>query len=310
MKRWSGPAGGFSARHRHHALALDAGADLVRMWLPDGELISFPTPGGATRLTTARTDAAPTIVAASRHAIRRRLPRITRRRRGGFCVAATVSACASGATRRRLQAELHQLNRDQPVLLMDAPLAAAAGAGVDTASALPRVVLDVGVHGSEAAIIAEGRVLDAAGCPEGCHAVERAILGHLYRRHHILATPRAGWQALHAGAATVTDAHEDSPHRVQVSPAELAADISGPIAGIVTTVRRLTERGAAVLDRDPLEHGVLLVGGGALVPQLARTIRAELGTQVHIPRDPRRVAARGVGLLVAEAERHPRLWDN
>ena len=309
MKRWTG-SGGFGGRHRHHAVGLDAGADMVRMWLPDGELITFAAPIAATRLTALRTDATPTIVAASQHAIRRRLPRATRRRRRGFCVAATVPACAGGPTRRRLQAQLHELNRDQPVLLMDAPLAAAAGAGVETASTLPRVVLDVGVHGSEAAIIAEGRVLDAAGCPEGCHAVERAILTHLYRRHHILATPQAGWQALHVGAAIVTDAQVDLPHRVRLSPAELAADISGPIAGIVRTVRRLTERGASVLDRDPLEHGVLLVGGGALVPQLARTIRAELGTQVRIPRDPRRVAARGVGLLVAEAERHPRLWDN
>jgi rod shape-determining protein MreB len=309
MTRRTG-TGGFAARHRHHALALDAGADTVRLWLPDGELIAFDTPVSATRPATARTDASPTIVAASRHAIRRRLPRLTRRRRGGFRVAATVPACASRTTRRRLHAELHELNRHQPVLLMDAPLAAAAGAGVDTASTLPRVVLDVGVHGSEAAVIAEGRVVDAAGCTEGCHDIEQAILAHLYRRHHVLATPHAGWQALRVGSATVMDPRMDAPYPLQVSAAELAADIGVPVAGIVGTVRRLTERAGAVLDRDPLEHGVLLVGGGALVPQLAKTIRAELGTQVHVPRDPRSVAARGAGLLVAEAERYPRLWDD
>lgn len=209
-----------------------------------------------------------------------------------------------------MEAEIHELNRHQPVLLMDAPLAAAAGAGVDTASTLPRVVLDVGVHGSEAAVIAEGRVLDAKGASEGCHHIEQAILAHLYRRHHVLATPQAGWQTLRVGSATVMDPREDTPHPVHVSPAELAAEISGPVGEIVSVVRRLTERATAVLDRDPLEHGVLLVGGGALVPQLSQTIRAELGTQVHIPRDPRRVAARGVGLLVAEAERYPRLWDD
>lgn len=309
MKRSAGAAGAFAVRHRQHALALDAGADTVRLWLPDGELVTFDTPLSAIRPAIARTDATPTIVAASRHAIRRRLPRLTRRRRGGFRVAATVPACASRQTRKRLQAELHELNRHQPVLLMDAPLAAAAGAGVDTASTLPRVVLDVGVHGSEAAVIAEGRILDATGCSEGCRAIEQAILAHLFRRHHVLATPHAGWQTLRVGSATVLDPREDAPHPVQVSPAELAAEISGPVGEIVGTVRRLTQRAAAVLDRDPLEHGVLLVGGGALVPQLAQTLRAELGTQVQIPRDPRRVAARGAGLLVAEAERHPRLWD-
>lgn len=300
----------FSVRHRSHAIALDAGADTVRLWLPDGELVTFDTPVTATRPATSRADASAAIVAASQHAIRRRLPRLTRRRRRGFRVAATVPACASRAARRRLEAALRELNRDQPVLLMDAPLAAAAGAGIDTASTLPRVVLDVGVHGSEAAVIAEGRVLDAVGCDEGCHHIERAILTHLFRRHQVLATPHAGWHALRAGSAPVTDPGEDASYPVQVSASELAAEISTPVAGIVETVRRLTDRATAVLDRDPLEHGVLLVGGGALVPQLTRTIRAELGADVHIPRRPRQVAARGVGLLVTEAERYPRLWDD
>lgn len=308
MSGWAQAAGGFVARHRTHAVALDAGADTVRLWLPDGELTAFDTPITASRPAAARGDATAVLVEGSQHAIRRRLPRLTRRRRRGFRIAATVPATAGRTARRRLEHALHELNRGQPVLLMEAPLAAALGAGVDAASTVQQVVLDVGVHGSEAALIAEGRVLDAVACSEGCHDIEQAILTHLYRRHHVLATPYAAWQALRVGSATAVHPRVDEPIAVQVSPAELAAEISDPTAAIVRAVRRLTERATLVLDRDPLGNGVLIVGGGALVPQLARTIRAELGTQVRVPREPRNVAVRGVGLLVAEAERYPRLW--
>ena len=299
---------GFAARHRVHAIALDAGTDSVQLWRPDGELVEFPTPIAATRPAGARANGTAGIVAASGHAIRRRLPRLTRRRRGGFRIAATVPACASRSARQHLEKALRALNRDQQVLLMEAPLAAAAGAGVDTAGAAPRLVLDVGVHGSEVAVLAEGRVLDAASCDAGCHDIERAVLAHLYRRHHILATPNVAWQALQAGTATILRPDGNTRVALRLSGAELAVEISDPTATIVSAVRRLAQRAAAVLDRDPFEHGLLLVGGGALVPQLARTLRAELGADVHIPHDPRRTAVRGVARLINEAERYPQLW--
>jgi len=299
---------GFATRHRNNVLGLDAGSDTVRLWRPDGELVEFPTPGAANRPARSRANATHGIVDASQYALRRRLPRLTRRRRRGFRVAATVPACASRPARQRLETALRALNRDQPVMLMEAPLAAAAGLGVHTASATPRVVLDVGVHGSEVAIVAEGRVLDAVGCAAGCHDIEDAILAHLYRRHHILATPKAAWLALQVGSATIVHPDSDTPVAVRLNGAELASELSDPTATIVSAVRQITQRAAAVLDRDPLEHGVLLVGGGALVPQLARTLRAELGAAVHIPHDPRRAAVRGVARFIEEADRYPHLW--
>lgn len=308
MTGWKRTGTGFAARHRVHAVALDAGTDTVRLWRPDGELVEFPTPIAATRPARARATGTAAIVDASQHVIRRRLPRLTRRRRRGFRVAAAVPACASRSARQHLETALHALNRNQTVQLMEAPLAAAAGAGVDTAAAVPRVVLDVGVHGSEAAIVAEGRVLDAVACATGCRNIEHAILDHLYRRHHILATPNAAWQALQVGSATVVHANGDGPVAIRLNGAELAIEISDPTATIVSAVRRLSQRAATVLDRDPLEHGLLLVGGGALVPQLARTLRAELGTDVHVPHDPTRAAIRGLARFIDEADRYPQLW--
>jgi rod shape-determining protein MreB len=308
MTRWTSPGTGFAARHRVHAVALDAGTDTVRLGLPDGALAEFATPIAATRPARSRATGTAGIVEASQHGIRRRLPRLTRRRRRGFRIAATVPACAGRAARQRLESALRALNRGQPVLLMEAPLAAAAGAGIDTAGAVPRLVLDVGVHGSEVAVIGEGRVLDAVSCATGCHDIERAIVTHLYRRHHILATPYAAWQALRVGSATIVNPDGERPVAVRLNVAELAIDISDPTATILSGVRRLAQRHAAVLDRDPLEHGVLVVGGGALVPQLIRTLRVELGADVQVPHDPRRAAIRGVAQFIDEAERYPQLW--
>jgi len=305
---WTSKGNGFGTRHRVHAIGLDAGSGTIRLWRPDGQLVEFPTPVAATRPARARANGTAEIVNASLYAVRRRLPLLTRRRRRGFQVVATVPACAGRLARQRLESVLRALNRDQPVVLMEGPQAAAAGAGLDTASVVPRLVLDIGVHGSEAAVIAEGRVLDAVACAAGCHDIERAVLSHLYRRHHVLATPAAAWRALQRGSATIQHLDGDGSFAVRLDGAELATEISDPVAAIVSAVRGLSQRATAVLDHDPLDQSMLLVGGGALVPELGRALRTELGAKVRIPHDPRRTAVRGLARFVDEAERYPQLW--
>lgn len=310
MRRRQRAVQGFAARHRVHAIALDAGIDTVRVWPAGDELAEFATPVGVARSGEPRTRATASIIEAARYPIRRRLPPLTRRRRHGFRVAVTVPACATQSDRRRVERAVHLLNRDQPVLLMETPLAAATGVGVDVAAAAVPIVLDVGVHGSEAALVAEGRIIDALGCTSGSHHIEHAVVTHLFRRHHVLATPAMAWQALRLGAAVIDGPDGDAPVALPLSPAELAVEISDPTAAIVNLVRRLSDRATTLLDRDPLERGLVLVGGGALFPQLARTLRAELHAPVIVPREPRRAAIRGVARLLSEAERYPRLWDS
>jgi hypothetical protein len=78
--------------------------------------------------------------------ISRHLPRTVRRGRAGFAAAVAIPATAgTPASRCVVTTTLGELNRRRPVVLMDAPVQGAAGAGIDSSSTT-RMVLDVGVH--------------------------------------------------------------------------------------------------------------------------------------------------------------------
>lgn len=296
------------ARRGHHrALAIDAGASTIRLWSSDAGTTEL-TPPPLDREDVDRTDATADIVGRSRELLRRHPAGGLRRRRRGFPVAVAVPARAGTAGRRRAEAAVAALNRGGPVVVMDAPLAAAIGADVDVTTTTPRIVLDVGVRGSEAAVIADGRVITAVGCSVGCRDIERAVLVHVYRRHHVLAAPHAAWRALHVGSMTARAAGDDRCE-IAVNRSELVADLCVPLSSIVDAVRRVVDRGHTRLGTDSLAGGLVVVGGGACLPTLTDTLQAELGAPVKAAANPRRAVIRGLAEFASEAARHPRLWD-
>ena len=277
MSRVSRGASNLTRRGRNAALAIDAGASAVRLWTPGEDIIEVGPAVPERRRAYDRADATGEILSVTRDVIRRELPRRLRRHRHGFRVVVAVPARASVTGRRRAKAAAETVNRGGPVVLMEAPLAAAAGANVDIAGTTPRIVLDVGVHGSEAAVLCDGRVVDVVSCYAGCHDVERAAVAHAYHRHHVLA-------------------------------AELAADLSVPIAPIVESVRRVVQRAGARLGTDILAGGIVVVGGGGVLPALLDTLRAECGTRTEPALAPRHAIVRGLAEFVGQAGRHPQLW--
>ena len=309
MSRASRGASNLTRRGRNRVLAIDAGASAVRVWTPGEDIIEVGTATSERRRAYDRADATGAILAATRDVIRPELPRALRRHRHGFRVAVAVPARASVTGRRRAQAAAQAVNRGGPVVLMEAPLAAAIGANVDIAGTTPRIVLDVGVHGSEAAVLFDGRVVDVVSCYVGCHDVERAVVAHVYRRHHVVAAPHAAWRALRGGALTTFVGGGGNRTEIRVNETELAADLSVPIAPIVGSVRRVVQRAGSRLGTDILAGGIVVVGGGGFLPALLDTLRAEFGARTVSALDPRRAIIRGLAEFVGEAGRHPRLWS-
>jgi len=297
-------------RRPRHAVGLDAGASTLRLWAARGDpLAETPTPVVAARTIRDRPEGTGPLIEACGDVILRQLPRAVRRSREGFAVAVAVPATASTTARRRVQTVVTEMNRGQPVLLMDAPLAAAAGAGLDISSSRPRMVLDIGVYGGEVALLADGRILEATAIGQGCHEIEQAVLAHLYRRHRVLAAPHAAWRALRLGSAVAFTA-DDVAVPVQVSGPELAAQLSGPAGEITAAVRRLALRAGQQLDRDALDQELVVVGGGSTVPLILTTLAEELCCSVVAASDPTRAVIRGLGLLLEEGRRCRRVWDS
>jgi rod shape-determining protein MreB and related proteins len=67
-------------------------------------------------------------------------------------------------------------------------------------------------------------------------------------------------------------------------------------------VKDVLERTAPELVSDISERGLMLVGGGALLPGLDQLLRRETGLAVSIDHDPLTTVARGAGQALEELE--------
>jgi len=127
-----------------------------------------------------------------------------------------VPVAAASTERRAVRAAVARAV-DRPIVLVEEPLAAAIGCGVDVTDPRPRLLLDVGAGIIEAVVIADAAIVEAGSLQVSCaapaglpgHAVEAVtdLVADLVRRlpPHLRLGVRAGGLLLTGGGATQQD---------------------------------------------------------------------------------------------------------
>jgi rod shape-determining protein MreB len=197
------------------------------------------------------------------------------------------------------------------VELVDEPVAAAAGAGLDLSGGAGGFVVDVGGGTTEVAAVAGWRVVRAESLRMAGNAMDEAIVNAVRAHLGIILGQRSARQlkmelGLTGGdggwAETVgLDAGRRVP-RTEKVPADLvAAAIEPVVSAIGNTVQNVLSEIPAGLAEDVVRGQVRLSGGGALLPGLAGRLSevAEIG--VAVAEDPLRCVVRGAAaMLTAE----------
>src|SRR3984957_13943736 len=216
----------------------------------------------------------------------------------------------SGATwvERRSVAAALEARRRYSVQLIDEPVAAAAGAGLDLAAGAGGFIVDVGGGTTEVAAVAGWRVVRAESLRMAGNAMDEAIVNAARSGLGLILSQRAarqlkvqlgltggeaGW-----GEAVGLDAARRTPRREKV-PGELVAGALEPVvAAIGRTVQEVISDIPAGLAEDVMRGKVRLTGGGALLPGLAGRIEAIAEISAVVAEDPLRCVVRGAALMV------------
>lgn len=157
------------------------------------------------------------------------------------------------------------------VRTIEEPFAAAVGAGLDVQATPARLLVDIGAGVTEVVAVGAGRVLQARSVPRGASAFTPS-LGAPSRTPPDSPLPRTGGDTLDRLAAAVT---------------ELLASLAP------------RQRAAAA------EHGVVLTGGGALVPGLAAQLSAAVGLAVTTASGPAHATIDGLVESLGTADSRP-----
>ena len=99
--------------------------------------------------------------------------------------------------------------------------------------------------------------------------------------------------------------------RARFDEEQVRSALERPLAQIVEALKDLLERTPPELSADIAGRGVMLVGGGALLPGIDELIRRQTGLEVTIDDEPLTTVARGAGKALEELESiHPKRAAN
>ncbi|MFL5928844.1 MAG: rod shape-determining protein [Gaiellaceae bacterium] len=202
--------------------------------------------------------------------------------------------------------------------LIEEPLAAAIGAELPVAESVGSLVVDVGGGTSEMAVTALGGMVVSHSVRIGGYDLDDAIVKLLQDTQRLL----IGQEQAEAVKLEIGGALEGGggPQVAEVAGRDLAtgllrrtsiekiavcAALQRPLAQIIEGVELVLERTPPELSADIADRGLMLVGGGALLPGLDQLLRRRTGLAVTTTEDPLTTVARGAGMALEELHQLP-----
>ena len=192
--------------------------------------------------------------------------------------------------------------------LMDEPVAAAAGAGIDLSAGAGGFVVDVGGGTTEIAAVAGWRVVRAESLRLAGNAMDDAIVRRVRDEMGLILSERAARQlkvtlGLTGGedgwAETVgIDAGSRTPRIERVGGDLVAEAIEPLVVKMGAAVRELIGEIPPGLAEEVVRGKIRLSGGGALLSGFAERIEAAAGLGAVVTEDPLRCVVRGAAMML------------
>ncbi|HEX7459986.1 MAG TPA: rod shape-determining protein [Acidimicrobiales bacterium] len=194
--------------------------------------------------------------------------------------------------------------------LIEQPMAAAIGAGLDIHEPVGNMVVDVGGGTTETAVISLGGIVAYRAVRCGGFDMDAAIQEYVRQKHGVAISDRTGEELKIAiGSALpyegemraevrgreVTTGH---PRTVVLTPEEIRHALSEQVELVIDTVLGCLADAPPELAQDIIYEGIHLLGGGARLRGLAERLAQETDVPVHLVPDPLECVVRGAGLCL------------
>ncbi len=224
----------------------------------------------------------------------------------------------STAVERRAVQESAESAGARKVLLIEAPMAAAIGAGLPVMEPSGSLIVDVGGGTTEVAVISMGGIVYSRSIRTGGDKMDEAIISYVRRGYNLLIGESTAERIkIDIGVAAPSDDADDRPLQevkgwdlmngvprgVLVSRRQIAGSLAEPVAAIVEAVKVALENTPPELAADIMDKGIVLTGGGALLYRLDEVLREATGLCVLVPDQPLSCVALGTGRALEDMKR-------
>jgi len=230
--------------------------------------------------------------------------------------------CGSTQVERRAIRESALGAGASQVFLLEEPLAAAIGAGINISEAVGSMVVDIGGGTTEIGVISLGGMVYKSGVRVGGDKFDEAIVTYVRRNYGILIGDQTAetlkikigmaYPGLEVLEMEVNgrNLNQGMPQSFTITSSEIMEALTDPVNELVTAIKLALENTPPELGADISERGVMMTGGGALLRGLDRLVQEETGLPVLIAEDPLGCVARGCGMVLDNLDASVNIFSN
>lgn len=200
------------------------------------------------------------------------------------------------------------------VYLIEEPVAAAIGAGLPITEPSGNMVVDIGGGTTDIAVISLGGIVCSESVKVAGDQMDEAIMSYVKRRYNLLIGEHMAEKVkMEVGSAYPLEEQKTMmvkgrdmisgiPRTVVVNDAEIREALEEPIHAIINALRTSLEKTPPELAGDIIDRGVVLTGGGSMLPGLATRFQEETNLPIVTVDDPLTSVVLGVGKVLDEIE--------
>lgn len=191
--------------------------------------------------------------------------------------------------------------------LIEEPIAAAIGAGLDISKASGNMIIDVGGGTSDIAVISLGGIVVSSSIKVAGDKLDEAIVRYMRKAHNIMVGERTAEELkVKIGTAFPRETQvklevrgrnliSGLPKTLEVTSDEMIEALAEPLSAIADAVHSVLERTPPELAADISNRGIVMTGGGSLLHGLDELIAERTGIPVYIAENPISSVAVGTG---------------
>ena len=224
-------------------------------------------------------------------------------------IAVCIPSGATEVERKAVEDATYQAGARE-VSIIEEPVAAAIGAGIDISKACGNMIVDIGGGTADIAVISLGGTVVSTSIKIAGDDFDEAIIRYVRKKHNLLIGERTA-EDIKINIGTAIERPDQKvmevrgrdlvtglPKTVRVTSEETRDALKETTSQIVEAVHGVLERTPPELAADVVDRGIVLTGGGSLLGGLEELIEEKTGINTVTAEDPMTAVAIGTGKFV------------
>ncbi|MBC8311009.1 MAG: rod shape-determining protein [Candidatus Marinimicrobia bacterium] len=201
------------------------------------------------------------------------------------------------------------------VYLIEEPMAAAVGIGIDVEKPVGNMIVDIGGGTTEIAVISLNGIGTLETIRNAGDEQTSAIVEWFKNQHKLHIGERTAEQikcnvgsAVRSQGEKIAVKGQDQitgiPKTIEISSDEIRQALTDTVYQIISAIKRALDKTPPEHASDIIDFGIILTGGGSLLKDLDLHIRNKTGLPVHVAEEPLLSVVKGTGMILNDLKKY------